>query len=50
MPGQMTEKARDQFLAQIRVGVLSVASDNARPPLTVAIWYGHGNITFFTGP
>ncbi|HEX2740546.1 MAG TPA: pyridoxamine 5'-phosphate oxidase family protein [Rubrobacter sp.] len=48
----MTEKEREQFLAQPRVGVLSVASDNNRPPLTVPIWYGYepgGNITFFTG-
>jgi len=32
--------------------VLSVASDDDRPPLTVPIWYGYelgGNVTFFTG-
>ena len=52
MPGRMTEKEREDFLAGPRVGVLSVASDNDRPPLTVPVWYGYepgGNITFFTG-
>ena len=32
--------------------MLSVASDDNRPPLTVPVWYGYqsgGNITFFTG-
>ncbi len=32
--------------------MLSVASDDDRPPLTVPIWYGYelgGNVTFFTG-
>jgi nitroimidazol reductase NimA-like FMN-containing flavoprotein (pyridoxamine 5'-phosphate oxidase superfamily) len=48
----MTEDERQAFLAEARVGVLSVASDDARPPLTVPLWYGYqpgGNITFFTG-
>jgi hypothetical protein len=52
MPRQMTEKERQEFLAEPHVGMLSVASDSDRPPLTVPVWYGYqpgGNITFFTG-
>jgi uncharacterized protein len=43
---------REDFLAQPHIGVLSVASDSDRPPLTVPVWYAYqpgGNITFFTG-
>ena len=52
MPRPMTEQEREAFLAEPRVGVLSVASDDGRPPLTVPIWYSYqpgGDITFFTG-
>lgn len=52
MPRQMTEQERQEFLAEPYVGVLSVASDDARPPLTIPLWYGYepgGNLTFFTG-
>ncbi|MDQ3966307.1 MAG: pyridoxamine 5'-phosphate oxidase family protein [Actinomycetota bacterium] len=52
MPRQMTETERQEFLAETRVAVLSVASDDDRPPLTVPVWYGYrlgGNISFFTG-
>ena len=52
MPRQMTEQERQEFLAGPHVGVLSVASDGDRPPLTVPIWYGYqpgGDLTFFTG-
>jgi nitroimidazol reductase NimA-like FMN-containing flavoprotein (pyridoxamine 5'-phosphate oxidase superfamily) len=52
MPRRMTEQERQEFLAEPRVGVLSVASDDDRPPLTVPLWYGYepgGNISFFTG-
>jgi hypothetical protein len=52
MTRQMTEQERQEFLAEPRVGVLSVESDDDRPPLTVPIWYGYqpgGNLTFFTG-
>ena len=48
----LTEQERQAFLAEPRVGVLSVASTDARPPLTVPLWYGYqpgGNLTFFTG-
>ena len=52
MPRQLTEPERQAFLAEPHVGVLSVARDAGRPPLTVPIWYGYqpgGNVTFFTG-
>ncbi len=52
MPGPMTERERQAFLAEPHVAVLSVASDDDRPPLTVPLWYSYrpgGDITFFTG-
>lgn len=52
MPGPLTETERQEFLAQPRVAVLSVASGGDRPPLTVPIWYGYqpgGDLAFFTG-
>ncbi len=52
MPRRMTEQERQDFLAEPHVGVISVASDTDRPPLTVPVWYGYepgGNVTFFTG-
>jgi nitroimidazol reductase NimA-like FMN-containing flavoprotein (pyridoxamine 5'-phosphate oxidase superfamily) len=52
MTRRMTEVERQDFLAEPHVGVLSVASDDERPPLTVPVWYGYepgGNVTFFTG-
>ena len=52
MPRKMTQSERQEFLAEPRVGVLSVAGDDNRPPLTVPLWYGYepgGDLTFFTG-
>ena len=52
MPRRLTERERQEFLAEPRVGVLSVAGDDGRPPLTMPTWYGYqpgGEITFFTG-
>jgi nitroimidazol reductase NimA-like FMN-containing flavoprotein (pyridoxamine 5'-phosphate oxidase superfamily) len=52
MPRTLTATEREQFLAQPHIGVLSVASDGDRPPLTVPVWYAYqpgGNLTFFTG-
>ena len=49
---EMTEQERQTFLAEPHICVLSVASGDARPPLTVPLWYGYqpgGNLTFFTG-
>jgi uncharacterized protein len=51
MPRRMTEKERQEFLAEPRIGVLSVAAGDDRPPHTTPIWYGYesgGSITFFT--
>ena len=52
MARAMTESARQAFLAEPRIGVLGVASDDERPPLTIPIWYSYqpgGNITILTG-
>lgn len=52
MPRSLTEEEREKFLAEPHVAVLSVVSENDRPPLTVPIWYDYrpgGTITFFTG-
>jgi uncharacterized protein len=52
MPRQMTDRERQEFLAEPHVGMLSVASDDDRPPLTLPVWYGYrpgDNISFFTG-
>lgn len=49
---EMTKTECEAFLAAPQVGVLGVASDEGRPPLTVPIWYHYqpgGNLTFFTG-
>jgi uncharacterized protein len=51
MPRQMTEKERQEFLAEPHIGVLSVARGGHRPPHTTPVWYGYepgGSITFFT--
>jgi uncharacterized protein len=48
----MNEQERQAFLAEPHIAVLSVASDDARPPLTLPVWYHYqmgGNITFFSG-
>ena len=52
MPRQMTEQERQEFLADLHVAVLSVASDGDRPPLAVPVWYAYrpgGHLSFFTG-
>ncbi len=52
MPGPMTEKERQEFLAQQHIGVVSVASDGDRPPHSTPVWYAYepgGKISFFTG-
>ncbi|MCV7163004.1 pyridoxamine 5'-phosphate oxidase family protein [Mycobacterium stomatepiae] len=43
---------REEFLAALHVGVLSVAADDGRPPASVPIWYDYepgGNIRVNTG-
>jgi hypothetical protein len=52
MPRTLTQTEREEFLAEPHIGVLSVASDDDRPPLTVPVWHAYrpgGNLTFFTG-
>jgi len=47
---RMSRAEREQFLAAVRVGVLSIA-DGARGPLTVPVWYGYepgGEVWFVT--
>lgn len=47
-----TESERQQFLAAVHVGVLSVAATDGRPPASVPIWYGYapgGSILVNTG-
>lgn len=51
MPRTLSEQERDALLAEPHVAVLSVASGDGRPPLTVPVWYGYqpgSAITFFT--
>ena len=52
MPRRMTENERQEFLAEPRIGVLSVARGDHRPPHTTPVWYAYepgGDLTFFTG-
>lgn len=52
MPRTLTATERETFLAEPRIGVLSVADNGDRPPLTVPVWYAYepgGDLTFFTG-
>ncbi|QFU92442.1 pyridoxamine 5'-phosphate oxidase family protein [Amycolatopsis sp. YIM 10] len=51
MPRTLTDAERDEFLAESRPAVLSIAADDGRPPLTVPVWYAYhdGRFTFLTG-
>jgi uncharacterized protein len=52
MPRPLTMQERLDLLKERHVAVLSVASDDARPPLTIPVWYAlqdDGNLFFFTG-
>jgi uncharacterized protein len=47
-----SETERQEFLAGLHVGVLSVAADGGRPPASVPIWYAYtpgGDILINTG-
>ena len=47
----LTDDERDAFLTEPHIAVLSVASDDGRPPHTVPLFYGYepgGNLTFYT--
>jgi PPOX class probable F420-dependent enzyme len=48
----MSQTDREEFLAGVHVGVLSVASDDGGGPLTVPIWYTYqpgGTVNVSTG-
>src|ERR671910_1515847 len=52
MARQMTESERQEFLAEPRIGVLSVPGGGDNPPHTTPVWYAYepgGDVTFFTG-
>jgi len=47
-----TESERQEFLASVHVGVLSVTATDGRPPASAPVWYGYtpgGNIEVNTG-
>lgn len=53
MARKMTRDEREQFLAEPRVGVLSVAPEPGRAPLTTPIWYRYtpgGDVVVLTLP
>jgi PPOX class probable F420-dependent enzyme len=52
VPSRMTQSDREEFLAALHVGVLSVASGDDAGPLTVPVWYTYqpgGVLTVSTG-
>ncbi|MGZ3673573.1 MAG: pyridoxamine 5'-phosphate oxidase family protein [Ktedonobacterales bacterium] len=52
MARPLTEQERQEFLAELHVGVLSVTGESGRPPLAMPTWYSYqpgGTLTFFTG-
>jgi PPOX class probable F420-dependent enzyme len=53
MPPSMSRAEREEFLAGLHVGVLSVAAGDGRGPLTIPIWYTYqpgGTLNVSTGP
>jgi nitroimidazol reductase NimA-like FMN-containing flavoprotein (pyridoxamine 5'-phosphate oxidase superfamily) len=48
---KMSDAARQEFLADVHVGVLSVAGEGGRPPMSTPVFYAYqpgGDVTFFT--
>ncbi len=48
----MSHQGREEFLAGLHVGVLSVASQDGSGPLTVPVWYAYspgGTVSVITG-
>ncbi|HEY2285526.1 MAG TPA: hypothetical protein VGH88_07275 [Streptosporangiaceae bacterium] len=48
----MSQSEREQFLADLHVGVLAIAAGAGAGPLTIPIWYSYapgGAVTFTTG-
>jgi Pyridoxamine 5'-phosphate oxidase len=53
MARKMTKDEREAFLAEPQVGVLSVAAEPGRAPLTTPIWYRYepgGDVVVMTSP
>ena len=51
MPRPLTDREQQAFLAEPHIAVLSLPSNDARPPLTFPVWYGYepgGTITYYT--
>ncbi len=51
MPRDLKDSEAQAFLAEKHIAVLSLPSDDARPPLAFPIWYGYepgGDITYYT--
>jgi PPOX class probable F420-dependent enzyme len=47
----MSKAEREQFLAETRLGILSVADEDGRAPLSIPVWYTYepgGRIVFLT--
>lgn len=52
MPPSMSRAEREEFLAGVHVGVLSVASGDGSGPLTIPVWYTYqpgGTVNVSTG-
>jgi nitroimidazol reductase NimA-like FMN-containing flavoprotein (pyridoxamine 5'-phosphate oxidase superfamily) len=52
MPSSMSRAEREEFLAAVHVGVLSVATGDDRGPLSVPVWYTYqpgGTLNVSTG-
>lgn len=52
MSTKMTAEEREAFLADVRIGVLSIAEEG-RGPLTAPVWYGYepgSDLWILTGP
>jgi PPOX class probable F420-dependent enzyme len=48
----MSQSEREQFLADLHVGVLAIAAGDGAGPLTIPIWYSYepgGPVSFTTG-
>lgn len=51
MPRPLTEQEAQDFLAEPHIAVLSLPSDDERPPLIFPMWYGYtpgGDVTYYT--
>jgi nitroimidazol reductase NimA-like FMN-containing flavoprotein (pyridoxamine 5'-phosphate oxidase superfamily) len=51
MPKRLTEQEQQQFLAEKHIAVLSIPSDDERPPLAFPVWYAYepgGDVAYYT--